>query len=113
MRVRRAATRANSAATKKALASTSSTTASRRRPSDSEGDAGIEAGTYPGVTRLQAPPYPALAPHLAKNGGADPGTGRTVRAILVDGGARRDAGVRDQAARADVLHLAPRVGDVA
>src|SRR5207244_9831268 len=95
MRVRRAATRANSAATKKALASTSSTTASRRRPSDSEGDAGIEAGTYPVVTRLQAPPYTALAPHhpqFGRFGGADPETVASVRAILDDVRARGDAG---------------------
>src|SRR6059036_621359 len=48
MRVRRAATSANSAATKNAFASTSATTASRRRPSDSEVGSGgaIEAGTY-------------------------------------------------------------------
>src|SRR6184192_137601 len=115
MRVRRAATRANSAATKKALASTSSTTASRRRPSDSEGDAGIEAGTYPVVTRLQAPPYTALAPHLpqfGRFGGADPETVASVRAILDDVRARGDAGVRDQTRRLDDIDLAPREWEV-
>src|SRR6266705_5929186 len=112
MRVRRAATRANSAATKKALASTSSTTASRRRPSDSEGDAGIEAGTYPVVTRLQAPPYTALAPHLPKIGGADPETVARVRAILDDVRARGDAGVGDQTRRLDDIDLAPREWEV-
>src|SRR5438094_916962 len=115
MRVRRAATRANSAATKKALASTSSTTASRRRPSDSEGDAGIEAGTYPVVTRLQAPPYTALAPHhprCGRFGGADPETVASVRAILDDVRARGDAGVRDQTRRLDDIDLAPREWEV-
>src|SRR5438876_11968034 len=102
MRVRRAATRANSAATKKALASTSSTTASRRRPSDSEGDAGIEAGTYAVITRLQAPPYTARAPHLPqfrRFGGAPAETLSSVRAILDDLRARGDADVRGQTRR--------------
>src|SRR5437870_3001330 len=115
MRVRRAATRANSAATKKALASTSSTTASRRRPSDSEGDAGIEAGTYPVGTRLQAPPYTALAPHLpqfGRFGGADPETVASVRAILDDVRARGDAGIRDQTRQLDDIDLAPREWEV-
>src|SRR2546430_17315481 len=50
MRVRRAATSANSAATKNAFASTSATTATRRRPGDSEpgGGRAIEAGTKGG-----------------------------------------------------------------
>src|SRR6266571_2794523 len=64
MRVRRAATSANSAATKNAFASTSATSATRRTPSDPDTDPSIEAGTYPVLTRLQAPPYDALAARL-------------------------------------------------
>jgi len=44
------------------------------------------------VTRLQAPPYDALAPHFPKIGEADPDTARAVRAILDDVRAAGDAG---------------------
>src|SRR2546425_13337522 len=85
MRVRRAATSANSAATKNAFASTSATSAARRRPSDSVADPDIEAGTYPVVTRLQAPPFDVLAPYLPTRGAAaDPETATAVRAIIED-----------------------------
>jgi len=51
MRVRRAATSANSAATKNAFASTSASTASRRRPDRFRGGPGIEAGNIERVAR--------------------------------------------------------------
>src|SRR6266571_7961724 len=109
MRVRRAATSANSAATKNAFASTSATNASRRTPRDSRADSGmgIEAGTYPVLTRLQAPPYEALAAHLPQLGAADPETAAAVRAILEDVRARGDEAVREQARRLDQVDLEP------
>src|SRR5213593_834266 len=112
MRVRRAATRANSAATKNAFASTSATSATRRRPSDPEAASGIEAGTYPVLTRLQAPPYDALDAHLPKVGGADPATAATVRAILEDVRTRGDVAVREHARRLDGVDLAPQQWEV-
>src|SRR5690348_14009560 len=108
MRVRRAATSANSAATKNAFASTSATSAARRRPSDSVADPDIEAGTYPVLTRLQAPPFDALAPYLPAIGAAaDPETASAVRAILEDVRARGDAAVADHTRRLDGVDLAP------
>src|SRR5919197_3922357 len=113
MRVRRAATRANSAATKNAFASTNATSASRRNPRDSVAapgagrEANIEAGTYRVLTRLQAPPYDGLAAHLPKPGGADAATVATVRAILDDVRARGDAAVREHTARLDGVDLPP------
>src|SRR3989442_6570441 len=108
MRVRRAATSANSAATKNAFASTSATSAARRRPSDSVADPDIEAGTYPVVTRLQAPPFDVLAPYLPTRGAAaDPETATAVRAIIEDVRARGDAAVVDHARRLDGVELAP------
>src|SRR5205809_5601369 len=93
MRVRRAATSANSAATKNAFASTSATSAARRRPSDSVADPDIEAGTYPVVTRLQAPPFDVLAPYLPTRGAAaDPETATAVRAIIEDRSEERRVG---------------------
>src|SRR5206468_3065218 len=113
MRVRRAATSANSAATKNAFASTSATSAARRRPSDSVADPDIEAGTYPVVTRLQAPPFDALAPYLPTRGAAaDPETATAVRAIIEDVRARGDAAVVDHARRLDGVELAPEQWEV-
>src|SRR5436309_15556513 len=103
MRVRRAATSANSAATKNALARTSSTTAMRRRPIDCDRGPGIEAGTLPVVTRLQAPPYEVLAPYLPSSARADPDTARAVRAILDGVRASGDAARRDDLKRLDVV----------
>src|SRR2546426_1110853 len=113
IRVRRAATSANSAATKNAFASTSATSAARRRPSDSVADPDIEAGTYPVVTRLQAPPFDALAPYLPTRGAAaDPETATAVRAIIEDVRARGDAAVVDHARRLDGVELAPKQWEV-
>src|SRR5947209_1972283 len=113
MRVRRAATSANSAATKNAFASTSATSAARRRPSDSVADPDIEAGTYPVVTRLQAPPFDVLAPYLPTRGAAaDPETATAVRAIIEDVRARGDAAVVDHARRLDGVELAPEQWEV-
>src|SRR6266571_3961320 len=107
MRVRRAATSANSAATKNAFASTSATSATRRTPSDPDTDPSIEAGTYPVLTRLQAPPYDALAARLPPIGAAHPETATAVRAILDDVRARGDQAVREQTQRLDGVDLAP------
>jgi histidinol dehydrogenase len=57
------------------------------------------------LTRLQAPPYDALATHLPKIGAADPETAATVRAILDDVRLRGDAAVREHAARLDGVDL--------
>ena len=59
------------------------------------------------LTRLQAPPYDVLAPHLAKGGAADPETTAAVRAIVDDVRARGDDAVRDHTRRLDGRDLAP------
>ena len=59
------------------------------------------------LTRLQAPPYDALAPHLAKAGAADPETAAAVRAIVDDVRARGDDAVRDHTRRLDGRDMAP------
>ena len=59
------------------------------------------------VTRLQAPPYDALAPHFPQIGGADSATARAVRAILDDVRATRDAGIREHTRRLDGVDLPP------
>ena len=59
------------------------------------------------VTRLQAPPYDALAPHFPKIAGRDADTARAVRAILDDVRAARDAGVREHTRRLDGVDLPP------
>lgn len=57
------------------------------------------------LTRLQAPPYEALTPHLPKIGAADPATAEAVRAILEDVRARGDAAVREHTRRLDGTDL--------
>jgi histidinol dehydrogenase len=64
------------------------------------------------VTRLQAPPYDVLTPHLPRVGAADPETARIVRAILDDVRARGDAGVREHTRRLDGVDLAPESWEV-
>jgi histidinol dehydrogenase len=59
------------------------------------------------LTRLQAPPYDALALQLAKGGAADPETVAAVRAIVDDVRARGDDAVRDHTRRLDGRDLAP------
>src|SRR5207245_1467236 len=82
--------------------STSATSAARRSPSDSVADPDIEAGTYPVVTRLQAPPFDVLAPYLPTRGAAaDPETATAVRAIIEDVRARGGAAAVDHARRLD------------
>src|SRR2546422_820073 len=105
MRVRRAATSANSAATKNAFASTRSTTASRRRPIASDKDPGIDAETYRVVTRFQAPRYEALRPPFWRVGAAAPETASQVRAIPDDVRARGDEAIREHTARLDHVEL--------
>ncbi len=57
------------------------------------------------LTRLQAPPYDALAPHLPRGGVADAATAAAVRAILGDVRARGDAAVREHTHRLDGVDL--------
>ncbi len=64
------------------------------------------------LTRLQAPPYDTLAPHLATGGPADADTAGAVRAILEDVRARGDAAVRAHTKRLDGVDLAPREWEV-
>jgi histidinol dehydrogenase len=64
------------------------------------------------VTRLQAPPYEALIPHLPKVGAADPDTARVVRAILDDVRARGDQAVREHTTRLDGVDFAPDAWEV-
>ena len=60
------------------------------------------------VTRLQAPPFDALAPYLPTRGAAaDPETAIVVRAILEDVRARGDAAVAEHTRRLDGVDLAP------
>ncbi len=59
------------------------------------------------LTRLQAPPYDALAAHLPQVGAADPETAAAVRAILEDVRARGDEAVREHARRLDAVDLEP------
>jgi histidinol dehydrogenase len=59
------------------------------------------------LTRLQAPPYDALAPHLAKGSAADGETAAAVRAIVDDVRARGDDAVRDHTRRLDGRDLPP------
>jgi histidinol dehydrogenase len=64
------------------------------------------------LTRLQAPPYEALAPHLAKGGAADPDTAAAVRLIVDDVRARGDDAVRDHTRRLDGRDQAPAEWEV-
>jgi histidinol dehydrogenase len=64
------------------------------------------------VTRLQAPPYDALAPHLPRPGGGDAATARAVREILAAVRARGDAAVREYTRRLDGVDLAPAAWEV-
>jgi histidinol dehydrogenase len=64
------------------------------------------------VTRLQAPPYDALAPHLPRPGGEDAATARAVREILAAVRARGDAAVREYTRRLDAVDLAPAAWEV-
>ena len=60
------------------------------------------------LTRLQAPPYDVLTPHLPKIGAAaDPATAQAVGAIVADVRARGDGAVREHARRLDGVDLAP------
>ena len=64
------------------------------------------------LTRLQAPPYEALAPHLPRGAAADPHVAAQVRAILDDVRARGDAAVREHTTRLDGVDLAPERWEV-
>jgi histidinol dehydrogenase len=59
------------------------------------------------LTRLQAPPYDVLAPHLPRLGAADTAAAREVRTILDDVRARGDQAVREHTRRLDGVDLAP------
>ena len=64
------------------------------------------------VTRLQAPPYEVLAPHLPSSARADPDTARAVRAILDDVRASGDAAVREHTKRLDGVDVSPEQWEV-
>src|SRR5215213_3389024 len=109
-RVRRAPTRANSAATKKAFASTRTTTEARPRPIAGEAADSIHYKRSlsnvlprgPGMIRLLAvPPFEALDPLLPRRTGGDPATREAVRAILEDVAARGDEAVQEYTRRFD------------
>ena len=63
------------------------------------------------LTRLQAPPYDALAPHFAGRT-ADAATVATVSAIVGDVRARGDAAVAEHARRLDGVDLAPSAWEI-
>jgi len=63
------------------------------------------------LTRLQAPPYDALAPHVGGRG-ADPETVNAVRAILDDVRERGDEAVRAHTQRLDGVDLVPTEWEV-
>jgi histidinol dehydrogenase len=64
------------------------------------------------LTRLQAPPYDVLAPHLPRGGAADAATAAAVRAILDDVRARGDAAVEEHTRRLDGVDLPPERWEV-
>lgn len=64
------------------------------------------------LTRLQAPPYEALAPHLPRGAAADPVTAGDVHAILEDVRRDGDAAVRAYAKRLDGVDLPPERWEV-
>ena len=64
------------------------------------------------LTRLQAPPYDALAPHFAKTGAVDAETAGAVRAIVDDVRARGDDAVREHTRRLDGRDLAPAAWEI-
>ena len=59
------------------------------------------------LTRLQAPPYDVLTPHLPNIGAADPATAQAVGAIVADVRARGDRAVQEHARRLEGVDLAP------
>ena len=59
------------------------------------------------LTRLQAPPYDVLTPHLPRGAAADPVTGGDVHAILEDVRRDGDAAVRAYTKRLDGVDLPP------
>jgi histidinol dehydrogenase len=64
------------------------------------------------LTRLQAPPYDVLAPHLPRGAAADPATADAVRAILAGVRARGDDAVREHGRRLDGVDLSPAEWEV-
>jgi histidinol dehydrogenase len=64
------------------------------------------------LTRLQAPPYDVLTPHLPRGGSADPATVEAVRGILADVRARGDDAVREHGRRLDGIDLPPSEWEV-
>src|SRR5262245_50671237 len=115
-RVRRALTKANSVATKKAFARTRTTTAVRPKPIGGEDDGSIRYNCslgkalprVPGLISVVAvPPLEALDPHLPRRAGSDPTTRESVRAILDAVLARGDDAVRECGLRFDGVDLTP------
>lgn len=64
------------------------------------------------LTRLQAPPYEALAPHLPRGAAADPATAGDVHAILEDVRREGDVAVRAYTKRLDGVDLPPELWEV-
>lgn len=64
------------------------------------------------LKRLQAPPYEAVARHVARGGATDAETEAAVRVIVEDVRARGDAAVRDHTRRLDGVDLAPDAWEV-
>ncbi|HEX2251476.1 MAG TPA: histidinol dehydrogenase [Gemmatimonadales bacterium] len=115
--MRRAPTRANSAATKKALASTRTTTATK--PSSIGGDSAGSirpkssqaAATLRGrhlIRRLTVPPFESLEAFLPRLSVADAATREAVRGILDRVMVRGDAAVQEYTRQFDGVDIGPR-----
>ncbi len=115
-RVFRAPTSANSAATKKALASTRMTTAPRPRRMDGDSAGSIRFNCNADavlprdsgmIRRIAVPPFESLDPMLPQRAGSDPATREAVAAILDDVLRRGDDAVREYTRRFDGVDLPP------
>src|SRR5712691_2313678 len=115
-RVRRALTSANSVATKKAFASTSTNTEAMPKPTEVGGADSISLkpngqAVLPReqamIRRLVVPPFEALEPLLPRRAGADRPTREAVSAILEAVLERGDEAVREYTRRFDGVDLAP------
>src|SRR5690348_6016127 len=129
-RVFRELTSANSVATKKALASTSSTTVTRpittevpdvvpsisskcsRRKVLLRGDGAMTAAAGRLIRRVAVPPLDALRPFLPHAAAPDDGLRSAVAGILAGVRARGDAAVRELTLRHDGVDLAPAEWEV-
>src|SRR5215208_1557712 len=122
MRVRRADTSANSAATKNAFATTRTTTARNRRPIEPGCDSCISLKRniertlprgIPVIRRIVVPPFEAVESFLSPAGGADPDTRQAVSGILEAVSVRGDLAVREYTLRFDGVDLEPSQWELA